>query len=53
MAEALDLDSLDFLNFVIGLHERTGIEIPELDYPSWQPWRGAPPTWLHIPKARR
>jgi acyl carrier protein len=33
MAEALDLDSLDFLNFMIGLHERTGIEIPELDYP--------------------
>jgi acyl carrier protein len=32
MAEALDLDSLDFLNFMIGLHERTGIEIPELDY---------------------
>ena len=33
MAEALDLDSMDFLNFMIGLHERTGIEIPELDYP--------------------
>jgi len=33
MAEALDLDSMDFLNFMIGLHERTGMEIPELDYP--------------------
>ena len=33
MAEALDLDSMDFLNFMIGLHERTGIEIPEVDYP--------------------
>ena len=33
MAEALDLDSMDFLNFMIGLHERTGVEIPELDYP--------------------
>ncbi len=33
MAVALDLDSMDFLNFMIGLHERTGIEIPELDYP--------------------
>jgi acyl carrier protein len=33
MAEAFDLDSLNFLNFMIGLHERTGIEIPELDYP--------------------
>jgi acyl carrier protein len=33
MAATLDLDSMDFLNFMIGLHERTGIEIPELDYP--------------------
>ena len=31
--EALDMDSIDFLNFVIGLHERTGLEIPEKDYP--------------------
>ena len=33
MQEALDLDSIDFLNFVTGLHERTGLEIPESDYP--------------------
>jgi acyl carrier protein len=33
LREALDLDSMDFLNFVIGLHERTGIDIPEADYP--------------------
>ncbi len=33
MQEALDLDSIDFLNFVTGLHERTGLEIPERDYP--------------------
>ncbi len=33
MQEAMDLDSVDFLNLVIGLHERTGIEIPERDYP--------------------
>lgn len=31
--QALDLDSMDFLNLVIGLHERTGREIPESDYP--------------------
>jgi len=31
--EALDLDSIDFLNFVGGLHDRTGLEIPERDYP--------------------
>lgn len=30
--EALDIDSFDFLNFLIGLHETVGIEIPESDY---------------------
>lgn len=33
MREALDLDSMDFLNLVIALHERTGLPIPEADYP--------------------
>ncbi len=33
LREALDLDSMDFLNLVIGIHEKTGIEIPERDYP--------------------
>jgi acyl carrier protein len=33
MREALDLDSMDFLNFVIGLHKGSGIDIPEADYP--------------------
>lgn len=33
LLEQLDLDSMDFLNFVIGLHEATGIDIPERDYP--------------------
>jgi len=32
LREQLDLDSVDFLNFVIGLHERLGIDIPEADY---------------------
>ena len=32
LREALDLDSMDFLNFVIGLHAATGIEVPEADY---------------------
>jgi len=31
--ETLGLDSLDFLTFVDRLHERTGIEILERDYP--------------------
>jgi acyl carrier protein len=29
----LDLDSMDFLNMVVKVSERTGIEIPERDYP--------------------
>ncbi|MBR0670466.1 acyl carrier protein [Roseomonas soli] len=33
LREALDLDSMDFLNLVAALHERTGRPIPEADYP--------------------
>lgn len=33
LQEALDLDSIDFLNFAEGLHEQTGLDIPERDYP--------------------
>ena len=33
LRQMLDLDSMDFLNLVIALHERTGREIPEADYP--------------------
>ena len=33
LRQALDLDSMDFLNLVIALHEHTGIDIPEADYP--------------------
>lgn len=28
----LDIDSYDFLNFLIGLHQRLGVDIPEADY---------------------
>ena len=31
--DELDLDSMDFLNVVLALHERLGVEIPEVDYP--------------------
>ncbi|HXZ88165.1 MAG TPA: phosphopantetheine-binding protein [Candidatus Binataceae bacterium] len=41
LREALDLDSMDFLNFVIALHERTGIDIPEVDYPKLRTLDGA------------
>lgn len=31
--DQLDLDSMDFLNFVLALHDRLGVDIPEIDYP--------------------
>ena len=31
--DQFEFDSMDFLNFIIGLHEVTGEEIPEADYP--------------------
>lgn len=32
LREELDLDSMDFLNFVLALHDRLGVDIPEADY---------------------
>jgi acyl carrier protein len=34
LREALDLDSMDILNFLAALHERTGRAIPDADAPS-------------------
>ncbi len=31
--DQLDLDSMDVLNFVVGLHTALGVDIPETDYP--------------------
>lgn len=31
--EELDIDSMDFLNFIVALAKRTGLTIPEEDYP--------------------
>ena len=31
--DQIDLDSMDFLNFLIAVHEATGVDIPEADYP--------------------
>ena len=31
--DQLDVDSMDLLNFVIGLHKELKVEIPEADYP--------------------
>jgi acyl carrier protein len=41
LQEALDLDSIDFLNLGVGLHEATGLEIPERDYPQLSTLAGA------------
>lgn len=30
--DTLGIDSYDFLNFLVGLHKRLGVEIPEADY---------------------
>lgn len=30
--ETLDIDSFDFLSFLIALHDKLGVEIPEADY---------------------
>jgi acyl carrier protein len=32
LREEADLDSMDFLSLVAGVHERTGIDVPEADY---------------------
>jgi acyl carrier protein len=32
LRDQLDIDSMDFLNFAIGLHKAFGVEIPEADY---------------------
>jgi acyl carrier protein len=31
--DQMDVDSMDFLNFIIALHAATGIDVPEQDYP--------------------
>ena len=39
--DQLDLDSMDFLNFVLALHDRLRIDIPEADYPRLSTLDGA------------
>jgi acyl carrier protein len=31
LRDQIDIDSVDFLNFVIGLHKELGVEIPDAD----------------------
>lgn len=32
LRDQIDLDSMDYLNFIIGMHEKLKVEIPESDY---------------------
>ena len=41
LREQLDLDSMDLLNLMIGIHEATGIDIPEADYPQMASLNGS------------
>ena len=41
LREALDIDSMDFLNFVTAVHHRLGVDVPELDYPKLSTLDGA------------
>jgi len=33
LREQIDLDSMDILNLAVAVHEATGVDIPEADYP--------------------
>jgi acyl carrier protein len=41
LRDQLDIDSMDFLNFVIALHEALDVDIPEVDYPKLSSLDGA------------
>jgi acyl carrier protein len=32
LRDQVDLDSMDFLNFLVRLHEKLGVDVPESDY---------------------
>ena len=41
LREQLDLDSMDFLAFVVGLDDKVGVSVPEEDYPRLTTMAGA------------
>jgi acyl carrier protein len=41
LREALDIDSMDFLNFITAIHRRLGVNVPEVDYPKFTTLDGA------------
>jgi acyl carrier protein len=38
--DQIDIDSVDFLNFVIGVHKELGVEIPDADVPKFASLNG-------------
>jgi acyl carrier protein len=48
--DQLDIDSMDFLNFVIALHKQLNVEIPEKDYPKLTTVRGC---MEYLPSVKR
>jgi acyl carrier protein len=40
LRDQMDIDSVDFLNFVIGLHKELGIDIPDADAPKLRTLNG-------------
>jgi acyl carrier protein len=51
--EQLDIDSMDFLNFVIGLHKELQVEISEKDYPKLATLRGCTEYLTSLPDVHR
>ena len=47
--DQLDIDSMDFLNFVIMIHKTFGVEIPEADYPKYGTLNGCVEQLSHKP----
>jgi acyl carrier protein len=41
LGEQLEIDSIDFLNLIVAVAERTGVEVPERDYPQLRTVDGA------------
>jgi acyl carrier protein len=41
LRDQLDIDSFDFLNVVIRLHDKLGVDVPESDYPKLATLDGA------------
>jgi acyl carrier protein len=39
--QEFDLDSMDFLNFVIALHASLNVDVPEADYPKLATLKGS------------